>query len=971
MRTSAILKHDLARGTVRFVECREDTWDAAAAGIIRKLQEAGVKRGQVLSIDAHAGDEDSDAVFSAVYSRQLAEEGELEVDFKSKTIDLAYADSETAAGGACEGGAAEATSEARATTGRRFEIPLERCYDVQWNPPGVPVLRCSGLKPGAYTDQAPVSTGGYYALVQSEDDVDEYSLLRVLPSGVETKVFTRVSWVATCEDALMLNGDGNYGTLIKGLSIDATADAVAFSTERADCAKAVAWLDQNFGGKTASQDGWNALHAHVSAVAETVGVRDDILALTAARTFRGTSASEQRRAGNRNHGVMYLFHYRDTGLKRDLGAVSYVESRSPNSDAAAADIVHRLQEAGVRRGQILCIDAHASDGGSDAVFSAFYSRQLADEGALEVEMTVKREADTEEGWRALCVHGAEWAEAVGVRQSIVSLTALRSKTSRVLYAFHYKQQKTESNARKFHIDTLELAKGLAPSGAEASSASTDVVRFPFSADMLIKCTQQGASTTQLFLERSKVFADAAARAQVPGRLQRASALEVGDCVTVRHAKQFVAGSIVAIIGEEFLIKPTDSGKILTASACDVSVDVAGLRRKEDAVAQASHQQMLHDNALQIIELCESIAFTPSGAGTPAGADAAAAVSMLVDLTKNGVGTCETAVRLARNILQHAQTFTVGHIQALLTAPTDGTQGPTQAEEGAGAGAPPHKASPDVEDEALYTVLVQHIQGADSATPLVDSPVPATLAAVIALLELPGLSPRSPGKIDLADLGVLLNFWTVLRPEERGGALKAPVESMASLRRSLQRAGSAVENGVLYEECAKYLLLSALLRVISPSLSAGASVEDAPLLGFWREPGEGFVLMKFSELVVSNGSMSAVFTLESHARITVGDRITINSPNQHRQGGQTGTVIRDDETSNPYIVRWDSDGTESGWLEAAHVERILEKDTLKGHFEGHELVFSIASGAGGEEKSYRGKLEKQRDSLVITGSWPQP
>ena len=100
MRTSAILKHDLARGTVRFVECREDTWDAAAAGIIRKLQEAGVKRGQVLSIDAHAGDEDSDAVFSAVYSRQLAEEGELEVDFKSKTIDLAYADSETAAGAA-------------------------------------------------------------------------------------------------------------------------------------------------------------------------------------------------------------------------------------------------------------------------------------------------------------------------------------------------------------------------------------------------------------------------------------------------------------------------------------------------------------------------------------------------------------------------------------------------------------------------------------------------------------------------------------------------------------------------------------------------------------------------------------------------------------------------------------------------------------------------------------------------------
>lgn len=81
-----LAKHDVL--TASYVESQEATWVAAAADIIRKLQAAGVKRGQVLSIDAHHHltiDEGKEASFSAYYSLELADEGPLEIDFMAMT----------------------------------------------------------------------------------------------------------------------------------------------------------------------------------------------------------------------------------------------------------------------------------------------------------------------------------------------------------------------------------------------------------------------------------------------------------------------------------------------------------------------------------------------------------------------------------------------------------------------------------------------------------------------------------------------------------------------------------------------------------------------------------------------------------------------------------------------------------------------------------------------------------------------
>eukprot|EP00854_Cymbomonas_tetramitiformis_P012324 gene12324-14555_t len=56
---------------VQYVEARAagDSWTEAAEAVIAKLQELNVRRGQILSIDAHNNDPDHDAIFSAHFCR--------------------------------------------------------------------------------------------------------------------------------------------------------------------------------------------------------------------------------------------------------------------------------------------------------------------------------------------------------------------------------------------------------------------------------------------------------------------------------------------------------------------------------------------------------------------------------------------------------------------------------------------------------------------------------------------------------------------------------------------------------------------------------------------------------------------------------------------------------------------------------------------------------------------------------------
>jgi len=124
----------------------------------------------------------------------------------------------------------------------QIRIPLDRCFDVQWNPPGAPTLHCSGLDT-PFLDKVPLSKGGHYSFVTNGEHL---SLLRVVPGlSKPVTVFSSVEWVSVGEDVLMFVGDGWYGTVIKGFDIPAGNLPVKSRTQAADTAMAAEWLKRN------------------------------------------------------------------------------------------------------------------------------------------------------------------------------------------------------------------------------------------------------------------------------------------------------------------------------------------------------------------------------------------------------------------------------------------------------------------------------------------------------------------------------------------------------------------------------------------------------------------------------------------------------------------------------------------------------------------------------------------------------
>jgi len=67
---------------VAFVQCRAGTWAEAADGVIQRLEDKGVDRGQVLGIDAHTGNAEEEAIISAHYCTQIPSRGPLGLRFK-------------------------------------------------------------------------------------------------------------------------------------------------------------------------------------------------------------------------------------------------------------------------------------------------------------------------------------------------------------------------------------------------------------------------------------------------------------------------------------------------------------------------------------------------------------------------------------------------------------------------------------------------------------------------------------------------------------------------------------------------------------------------------------------------------------------------------------------------------------------------------------------------------------------------
>lgn len=136
-----------------------------------------------------------------------------------------------------------------------LNISLDRAFDVQWNPPGYPVLEAKNLTT-PFGDHNSTDPGdGHYTFAKHEDGM--MSFVRQKTDGAVCQVFEVVDFLVVGADVLMMNGDPNpwilgdgFGTLIKGMSIPAgDAPGNYTTTPIADSNITVEeWLLTNFEG---------------------------------------------------------------------------------------------------------------------------------------------------------------------------------------------------------------------------------------------------------------------------------------------------------------------------------------------------------------------------------------------------------------------------------------------------------------------------------------------------------------------------------------------------------------------------------------------------------------------------------------------------------------------------------------------------------------------------------------------------
>ena len=156
-----------------------------------------------------------------------------------------------------------------------IKIPVDRAFDLQWNPPGYPQLEADFLAipwgdranddPWGYYDSENDQRTGQYAFLEGASDDNSLSFVRTEENGSYVQIFKRVQFLLISDDILMFNGDpheddgfpagGGFGTIIKAPSIPAGDASGVYDTvplDESGMSKAKEWLLKNFGVEKSS-----------------------------------------------------------------------------------------------------------------------------------------------------------------------------------------------------------------------------------------------------------------------------------------------------------------------------------------------------------------------------------------------------------------------------------------------------------------------------------------------------------------------------------------------------------------------------------------------------------------------------------------------------------------------------------------------------------------------------------------------
>jgi len=137
----------------------------------------------------------------------------------------------------------------------QIQIPIKRVFDVQWSPPGHPMLMVNWLQ-RPYFDRFEEDRDGYYTFEMKTGGVIGFVRKRMDDSVVE--IFDEVEFKLISKDVLMFLGHrhgawvpagGGFGTIIKAPSIPDDSAADKYSTQMIENSETTAeeWLIKNFG----------------------------------------------------------------------------------------------------------------------------------------------------------------------------------------------------------------------------------------------------------------------------------------------------------------------------------------------------------------------------------------------------------------------------------------------------------------------------------------------------------------------------------------------------------------------------------------------------------------------------------------------------------------------------------------------------------------------------------------------------
>mmetsp|Transcript_5716 Transcript_5716/g.17680 ORF Transcript_5716/g.17680 Transcript_5716/m.17680 type:complete len:1069 (+) Transcript_5716:62-3268(+) len=154
-------------------------------------------------------------------------------------------------------------------------------------------------------------------------------------------------------------------------------------------------------------------------------------------------------------------------LSSTVTEVRFVESQADSWKKAAQEIILKLEQEGVRHGQVLGIDAHTGDLGEEAIFSAHYSPQLPDGGPLS--MRYHPDEAREFSWGKFY----ERANMHVQHKQVVAMTASCSRDGGgVLYCFYYDKPRA--------LHTVEVVESCAGSWTDASN---EIIQRLYEADV--------------------------------------------------------------------------------------------------------------------------------------------------------------------------------------------------------------------------------------------------------------------------------------------------------------------------------------------------------------------------------------------------------------------------------------------------------------------------------------------------------